>query len=175
MLTEQSSPGNDFLSDVCAEWEREAARAGELGVRPVMLRIGIVLGPGGGALQKMLPPFKLGLGGRLGNGRQWMPWIHVEDLAALFVHVAAKDMLRGPVNAVAPQLVRNREFTRALAKELHRPAFMPAPYLGLRLLFGEFAQVLFASQKVEPKLAVASGFNYRYPQLDGALHAALSS
>ena len=174
-LTEQSSPGNDFLSDVCAEWEREAARAGELGVRPVMLRIGIVLGPRGGALQKMLPPFKLGLGGRLGYGRQWMPWIHVEDLAALFVHAARTESLRGPVNAVSPQLVRNREFTRALAKELHRPAFMPAPYLGLRLLFGEFAQVLFASQKVEPKLAVATGFNYRYAQLDGALHAALSS
>jgi uncharacterized protein (TIGR01777 family) len=174
-LTEQSSPGNDFLSDVCAEWEREAARAGELGIRPAMLRIGIVLGPRGGALQKMLPPFKMGMGGRLGNGRQWMPWIHVEDLAALFVHVARTESLRGPVNAVAPQLVRNREFTRALATQLHRPAFMPAPYLGLRLLFGEFAQVLFASQKVEPKLAVASRFDYRYPQLEGALHAALAA
>ncbi|HJS06452.1 MAG TPA: TIGR01777 family oxidoreductase [Pirellulales bacterium] len=173
-LTEQSAPGDDYLSDVCVQWEREAARAAELGIRAAMLRIGIVLGPRGGALQKMLPPFKLGLGGRLGNGRQWMPWIHVEDLAAMFLHVAITDTLRGPVNAVAPQLVQNREFTKALAKELHRPAFMPAPYLGLRLLFGEFAQVLFASQKVEPRLAVASGFNYRYPQLDGALHAALS-
>lgn len=173
-LTEQSSPGDDFLSEVCVEWEREAARAAELGIRAAMLRIGIVLGPRGGALEKMLPPFKLGVGGRLGNGRQWMPWIHIEDLAAMFLHVAATDSLRGPVNAVAPQLVQNREFTAALAKELHRPAFMPAPYLGLRLLFGEFAQVLFASQKVEPKLAVASGFSYRYPQLDGAFHAALS-
>jgi uncharacterized protein (TIGR01777 family) len=173
-LTEQSPPGDDFLSEVCVEWEREAARAGDLGIRAAMLRIGIVLGPGGGALEKMLPPFKLGMGGRLGNGRQWMPWIHVEDLAALFLHAATTDALRGPVNAVAPELVRNREFTKALAKELHRPAFMPAPYLGLRLLFGEFAQVLFASQKVEPGLAVASGFTYRYPQLDGALHAALS-
>jgi uncharacterized protein (TIGR01777 family) len=173
-LTEQSRPGEDFLSEVCIEWEREAARAGELGIRAAMLRIGIVLGPGGGALEKMLPPFKLGMGGRLGNGRQWMPWIHVADLAGLFLHVAATDSLCGPVNAVAPHLVRNREFTKALAKELHRPAFMPAPYLGLRLLFGEFAQVLFASQKVEPTLAVSSGFNYRYPQLDAALHAALS-
>jgi uncharacterized protein (TIGR01777 family) len=173
-LTEQSASGNDYLSEVCVQWEREAARADELGIRAVMLRIGIVLGPHGGALQKMLPPFKLGVGGRLGNGRQWMPWIHVEDLAAMFLHVATNETLRGPVNAVAPELVRNREFTRTLAKELHRPAFMPAPYFGLRLLFGEFAQVLFASQKVEPKLAVASGFNYRYPQVDGALHAALS-
>jgi uncharacterized protein (TIGR01777 family) len=173
-LTEQSPPGDDFLSEVCVEWEGEALRAGDLGIRAAMLRIGIVLGPGGGALKKMLPPFKLGVGGRLGNGRQWMPWIHVEDLAALFVHVAMTDTLRGPVNAVAPQLVQNREFTKSLAKELHRPAFMPAPYLGLRLLFGEFAQVLFASQKVEPGLAVASGFTYRHPQLDSALHAALS-
>jgi uncharacterized protein (TIGR01777 family) len=145
-----------------------------LGIRAAMLRIGIVLGPRGGALQKMLPPFKLGMGGRLGSGRQWMPWIHVEDLAALFLHAANTDVLRGPVNAVAPHLVQNREFTKALANQLHRPAFMPAPYLGLRLLFGEFAQVLFASQKVEPDLALGSGFTYRYPQLDGALHAALS-
>jgi uncharacterized protein (TIGR01777 family) len=173
-LTEQSPPGDDFLSEVCVQWERETARAADLGIRAAMLRIGIVLGHGGGALQKMLPPFKLGMGGRLGNGRQWMPWIHVEDLAAMFLHVATTDTLRGPVNAVAPELVRNREFTKTLAKELHRPAFMPAPYLGLRLLFGEFAQVLFASQKVEPSLAVASGFTYRYPQLDRALHAALS-
>src|SRR4029079_9731930 len=99
--------------------------------------IGIVLGPGG-ALQKMLPPFKMGFGGRLGSGRQWMRWIHVEDLAALFMHAAQTGTLRGPVNAVAPDLVRNREFTKTLARVLHRPACLPAPYFGLRLLFGEF-------------------------------------
>jgi uncharacterized protein (TIGR01777 family) len=168
-LTENSPPGNDFLSEVCVAWEREVERAGKFGIRTAMLRIGIVLGEEG-ALKKMLPPFKMGLGGPLGNGRQWMPWIHVVDLAALFVHVA-QSSIRGPVNAVAPELVRNREFTKRLAHELHRPAFLPAPYLGLRLMFGEIAQVLFASQKVEPHVAVSSGFEYRYPQLPDALHA----
>ncbi len=172
-LTEMSAAGTDFLADVCREWEREAARATEFGIRTAMLRIGVVLGPRGGALQKMLPPFKMGMGGRLGSGRQWMPWIHVADLAALFLHVAESETIRGPVNAVAPEPVRNREFTKTLANILHRPAFLPAPYLGLRALFGEFAQVLFASQKVEPHVAAATGFSFRYPRLDEALRAAL--
>lgn len=172
-ISEKSPPGDDFLAQVCAAWEREAERAADLGIRASMLRIGIVLGPGGGALQKMLPPFKMGMGGRLGSGHQWMPWIHVEDLAALFIHVAKTDAIDGPVNAVAPELVRNHDFTKALAKVLHRPAFIPAPYLGLRLLFGEFAQVLFASQKVEPRVATATGCSYRYPHLEEALRAAL--
>ena len=172
-LTEDSSPGDDFLAEVCREWEREAGRAAEHGIRTAMLRIGIVLGPGGGALQKMLLPFKMGLGGRLGSGRQWMPWIHVEDLAELFVHVAKTETIHGPVNAVAPELVRNRDFAKTLAKVLHRPAIFPVPYFGLRLLFGEFAQVLFASQKVEPQTATATGFSYRYPHLEEALRAAI--
>ncbi|MEX2140365.1 MAG: TIGR01777 family oxidoreductase [Pirellulales bacterium] len=172
-LTEDSPPGDDFLAEVCSEWEREATRAAELGIRTAMLRIGIVLGRGGGALAKMLPPFRLGVGGRLGNGRQWMPWIHVQDLAALFLHVAKTETIQGPVNAVAPELVRNLDFTKALAKVLHRPAVFPAPYFGLRILFGEFAQVLFASQKVEPRVATATGFSYRYPRLEEALRAAL--
>jgi uncharacterized protein len=172
-LTEDAAPGDDFLSEVCREWEREAARAGQVGIRTAMLRIGVVLGPGGGALQKMLPPFKMGLGGRLGSGQQWMPWIHIEDLAALFLHVATNESIQGAVNAVAPQPVRNRDFTKTLAKVLHRPAVFPVPYFGLRLLFGEFAQVLFASQKVEPKVAAATGFSYRYPDLDVALRAVL--
>ncbi len=130
-----------------------------------MLRIGVVLGEKGGALGKMLPPFKLGLGGRLGSGRQWMPWIHVADLASLFLHVAGDGSIKGPVNAVAPGIVRNSEFTKILARQLHRPAFLPAPYLGLRLMFGEIAQVLFASQKVEPRVAVASGFRVPLPAL----------
>jgi uncharacterized protein (TIGR01777 family) len=172
-LTEQSPPGDDFLAEVCVAWEREAERAADAGIRTSMLRISIVLGPDGGALKKMLPPFKLGLGGRLGSGRQWMPWIYVDDLAALFIHVAAHDEIHGPLNAVAPVAVRNRDFTKALARELHRPAFLPAPYFGLRLLFGEIATVLFASQKVEPRVAIESGFVYRYARLDDALHAAL--
>jgi uncharacterized protein (TIGR01777 family) len=172
-LTEESAPGDDFLADVCQAWEREARRAEELGVRACLMRIGVVLGPNGGALAKMLTPFKLGLGGRLGSGRQWMPWIHVEDCAALFVHAAKNDSINGPVNTLAPGIVRNREFTKELARELHRPAFLPAPYFGLRLLFGEFAKVLFASQKVEPRVAQETGFAFRYPQLPEALHAAI--
>ena len=172
-LTEDSGPGDDFLAEVCAAWEGETHRAAGYGMRTCMLRIGVVLGPRGGALAKMLTPFKLGLGGRLGSGRQWMPWIYVEDLARLFLHVAKQDATNGPVNAVAPGIVRNREFTKALARELHRPAFLPAPYFGLRLLFGEFAKVLFASQKVEPRVAQEAGFAFRYPRLPEALHAAI--
>jgi uncharacterized protein len=170
-LTEQSPPGDDFLAEVCVEWEREAHRAAALGIRTAMLRIGVVLGEEGGALAKMLPPFKLGLGGPLGNGKQWMPWIHVEDLASLFMHVAERDDIQGPVNAAASGIVRNREFTKVLAKELHRPAIFRAPYLGLRIVFGEIAQVLFASQKVEPRVPMTSGFQFRYPRLEEAMHA----
>jgi uncharacterized protein len=172
-LTEQSAPGDDFLAEVCIDWEREAQRAATLGIRTAMLRIGVVLGEEGGALTKMLPPFKLGLGGPLGNGKQWMPWIHVEDLASLFMHAAQRDNIQGPVNAAAPGIVRNREFTKVLAKELHRPAIFRAPYLGLRVVFGEIAQVLFASQKVEPRVATASGFEFRYPRLEEAMHMAI--
>ena len=121
--------------------------AEQAGVCVVTAHTGIVLGAGGGALAKMLLPFKLGAGGPLGNGRQWMPWIHVADLARLYLHAAEKESIRGAMNAVAPNPVRNSEFTKALGRQLHRPAFMPAPYLGLRLLFGEFAKVLFASQR----------------------------
>ena len=111
------------------------------------MRTGIVLGAGGGALAKMLTPFRLGAGGPLGNGRQWMPWIHVADLARLYTHASETSLINGPMNAVAPNPVRNSEFTKALAAQLKRPAFMPAPYIGLRLVFGEFAKVLFASKR----------------------------
>jgi uncharacterized protein (TIGR01777 family) len=173
-LTERSNPGDDFLADVCIEWEREAHAAEKGGVRVVMLRTGIVLGHGG-ALAKMLTPFRLGAGGPLGNGKQWMPWIHVDDMARMYVHAAATDSIHGPMNAVAPKPVRNSEFTKALGRALHRPAFMPAPYLGLRLLFGEFAKVLFASQRVLPKVALESGFQFEYPEIDAALRQILAS
>jgi uncharacterized protein (TIGR01777 family) len=173
-LTEASSPAHDFLADVCVAWEEEARAAEKHGTRVVTARTGIVLGAGGGALGKMLTPFKLGAGGPLGNGRQWMPWIHVDDLARLYVHAAQAADVRGPMNAVAPHPVRNTEFTKALARQLHRPAFMPAPYLGLRLLFGEFAQVLFASQRVIPKVALDTGFEFQYPDIATALRDILS-
>ena len=168
-ITEAEGPGRDFLADVCVAWEKEAFAARDLGLRVVTARTGIVLGAGGGALAKMLLPFKLGAGGPLGNGRQWMPWIHVTDLARLYLHGAEAAGIVGPMNAVAPNPVRNSEFTRALARQLHRPAFLPAPYFGLRLAFGEFAKVLFDSQRVIPRVALESGFRYRYPDLAGAL------
>ena len=173
-LTESAPPAHDFLADVCVEWEKEALAAEAAGVRVVTARTGIVLGSGGGALAKMLTPFRLGAGGPLGNGRQWMPWVHVADLARLYVHAADTPAIRGPMNAVAPNPVRNSEFTRALARQLHRPAFMPAPYIGLRLLFGEFAQVLFASQRVIPKVAIDSGFVFQYPDIAAALREILA-
>jgi hypothetical protein len=121
----------------------------------------------------MLTPFRLGAGGPLGNGRQWMPWIHVADLARLYVHAADHETVRGAVNGVAPEPVRNSDFTRALGKQLRRPAFMPAPYLGLRLLFGEFAQVLFDSQRVLPRVALETGFVFQYPDIAAALREIL--
>jgi uncharacterized protein (TIGR01777 family) len=173
-LTESAPPADDFLADVCVAWEREAMAAERYGVRTVTARTGIVLGAGGGALAKMLTPFKLGAGGPLGNGKQWMPWVHVADLARLYVHAADTASISGPMNAVAPNPVRNSEFTKALGRQLHRPAFMPAPYIGLRLLFGEFAQVLFASQRVIPKVAVDTGFVFQYPDVASALREILA-
>jgi hypothetical protein len=175
-LSESAAPADDFLARVCVEWEREAMAAADLGVRVVTARTGIVLGSGsGGALAKMLTPFKLGAGGPLGNGQQWMPWVHVADLARLYVHAADHGEVRGPMNSVAPQPVRNAEFTKALARQLHRPAFMPAPYLGLRIVFGEFAQVLFASQRVIPKVALDTGFTFQYPDITSALREILAA
>jgi uncharacterized protein (TIGR01777 family) len=173
-LTESAPPAHDFLGEVCVEWEREALAAERSGVRVVTARTGIVLGAGGGALAKMLTPFKLGAGGPLGSGRQWMPWIHVTDLARLYVHGAETESIRGAMNATAPHPVRNSEFTKALGRQLHRPAFMPAPYIGLRIVFGEFAQVLFASQRVIPKVALDTGFTFQYPELSAALREILA-
>lgn len=173
-LTESAPPADDFLAEVCVAWEQEALAAEQLGVRTVTARTGIVLGAGGGALAKMLTPFKLGAGGPLGNGKQWMPWVHVADLARLYVHAADTSSISGPMNAVAPHPVRNSEFTKALGRQLHRPAFMPAPYIGLRLLFGEFAQVLFASQRVIPKVALDTGFVFQYPDIASALREVLA-
>lgn len=175
ILTEDSAPGRGFLPEVCVAWEQAAAGAETHGLRVVRLRIGIVLGPEGGALARMLPPFRLGAGGRLGPGTQWMSWIHVEDLVDLIRLALSSDNLRGPVNAVAPTPVRNTEFTETLARILRRPALVPAPALALRLLFGEMGEeVLLASQRVLPKAAEAVGFAFRYPELGAALRNLLA-
>ena len=173
-LTETASPADDFLAHVCIDWEKEAMAAEGVGVRVVTARTGIVLGSGGGALAKMLTPFQLGAGGPLGSGRQWMPWVHVADIARLYVHAADTQSIHGPMNAVSPHPVRNSEFTKALGRQLHRPAFMPAPYIGLRILFGEFAKVLFASQRVIPKVALDTGFIFQYPDIAVALKEILA-
>ena len=168
-LPETAPPAKDFLAGVCVDWEADAMAAEASGVRVVTARTVIALGAGGGALGRMLTPFKMGAGGPLGNGKQWMPWIHVADLASLYIHAATTPSLRGAMNAVAPNPVRNSEFTTALAAAVGRPALVPVPYFGLRLAFGEFAQVLFHSQRVLPKVALESGFRFRYPLITEAL------
>jgi len=168
-LDEDASYGDDFLANVCKEWEGAFDPARELGVRVVHPRIGIILGPEGGALKLMLPLFKLGLGGPLGSGRQWMSWVHVEDVARLIVHALDDEGASGPLNAVAPSPVTNREFTRTLARVVHRPALLPAPRFGIRIVMGEVADVLFGSQRCVPKATQASGFTFEHPMLEGAL------
>jgi uncharacterized protein (TIGR01777 family) len=167
-LDESSSAGDDFLAGVCSDWEREAHAAEELGTRVVCARIGVVLAPSGGALAKMLTPFRLGVGGKLGDGRQWMPWIHADDVVGLLRHAAA-EAISGPLNLVAPAPVRNVDFTRALGKALGRPTFFGVPRAALKLAFGELSGVLLASQRVEPRVARESGYAYRFAELDAAL------
>jgi uncharacterized protein (TIGR01777 family) len=174
VLAESAAPGSDYLAEVCAAWEKEAQAAEPLGMRVVRVRIGIVLDARGGALQRMLPPFRMGAGGKLGSGRNWMPWIHLDDLAGL-IQFALVNPLSGAVNGVAPNPVTNADFTRALAAAVHRPAIVPMPGLALRLLFGEMGSVLLASQRAVPKAAESAGFTFRFPQLPGALADLLKS
>ncbi|HEX4810232.1 MAG TPA: TIGR01777 family oxidoreductase [Bryobacteraceae bacterium] len=169
ILTEASEPGVDFLARVCIDWEREALCAAEYGLRVTTVRIGVVLGQNGGALAKMLPLFRLGLGGRLGNGRQWMPWIHVQDLIRLFVFAAETKELSGAVNGSAPEPLRNADFTRELAHALHRPAVFTVPRFALHAALGEMAEFAFGSLRVVPKAAEDSGFRFEFRNLDGAL------
>ena len=175
MLTESSLPGNDFLATVCQRWEEEAMKAEELGIRVVTARIGVVLGADGGVLAKMLILFKLGLGGRLGNGRQYMSWLHIDDLIGLLLHAAQNTEVRGPLNCVAPNPVINREFTAALAAAVHRPAILPVPGCVLKAALGEFAAVPLSSQRVMPDKAIRTGYSFSYPFVQGALQAAINS
>jgi uncharacterized protein (TIGR01777 family) len=168
-LTEASGPGEGFLPEVCCEWEAEARAAEALGIRVCLLRIGIVLDPAGGALGKMLPIFRWGLGGKLGSGRQYFPWIHAADLVGLILHCLHTPTISGPINAVAPTPTTNAEFTRALARVVGRPAFLPAPKFGLQMAFGEFGKSLFDNQRIEAKVAVSSGYSFQYSTVDAAL------
>jgi uncharacterized protein (TIGR01777 family) len=168
LLDESSPPGEGFLPEVCVAWEKEAHAAAALGMRVASIRIGVVLDPRGGALARMLLPFRLGAGGRLGSGNQWMAWIHLADLAEQFRY-ALDNPVSGVWNGVAPVPVTNREFTKELARALHRPALFPVPPLALKMVFGEMSEVLLASQRVAPRAAQAAGFRFRFPQLGPAL------
>jgi uncharacterized protein (TIGR01777 family) len=170
VLDETAEASSDFLGEVCVAWERESQQAAAVGVRVLQPRFGIVLGADGGALPRMISLFRKGLGSPLGSGRQWMPWIHVDDLVRLLMFLAEHEEVTGPVNGTAPQPVTNREFTRALSRSLGRPAFLPAvPPAVLRLALGEFAGILLASQQVVPRVAEAAGFDFQYPRLEEAL------
>jgi uncharacterized protein (TIGR01777 family) len=169
VLTESEPAGNDFLGEVAAAWEQEAIKAESLGVRVVRFRLGTVLGPNGGALEKMLLPFKLGLGGPIAGGQQWMSWIHRDDAIALILFLLRESTVRGVFNACSPHPVTNAEFTRALGEALHRPAVIPVPAFGVKLLFGEMSRVVLDSQRAVPDAAVRAGFTFQYPDVYGAL------
>ncbi len=173
-LTEQSVPGSDFLAQVARDWEAEAARAEQAGIRVVCLRFGVILAAHGGALAKMLLPFRMGAGGKIGSGRQWMSWLTLEDAVGMARHALENTKLRGPVNAVAPNPVRNAGFTYTLGQAVHRPTIFPMPAFAARLVFGEMADaLLLSSQKVVPQRLRESGYTFRHAELAGALQAVL--
>lgn len=168
-LDEASRPADDFLGKLCQEWE-DAAKVAEVhGVRTVLLRIGVVLGRNGGALERMLPVFRWGLGGPLGSGNQWFSWVHLADVVGLILWALASGQVQGPVNAVAPNPVRMKDFASTLGKVLNRPAFLPAPSFALNLVLGESAQVVLDGQRVLPKAALQQGYTFRFPELEAAL------
>jgi uncharacterized protein len=170
VLNEQSSPGCGFLPDVCREWEAATKPAADAGIRTVKMRTGVVLSPKGGALGKMLTPFKMGVGGKIGTGRQWMSWMDVQDMVGAIHHILKSDLLQGPVNMVAPKPVTNAEFTRTLASVLSRPAIFPMPAFVVKLAFGEMGEtVLLGSQRVEPAQLVGSGYPFRFSDLPASL------
>ena len=168
VLTEADAPGHDFLADVCVRWEEEAVRAEEFGMRVVRLRSGLVLSPKGGALGPLVILAKWGLNGPLGSGRQWWSWAHLEDAVGLRVHALEND-LSGPVNAVSPEPVQQKEFAQTLGRVLHRPSLLPAPSLALKLVLGQFSTELLSSRRLTPEAALASGYQYRFPSLEPAL------
>jgi len=174
-LTEDSAPGGDFLARLCQEWEAATESASRAGIRVVHLRFGMILSPAGGALKKMLLPFKLGVGGRIGSGAQYMSWITIDDAIGVIQHAIAAEPLRGPVNAAAPAPVTNAEFTRVLARVVARPALAPLPAFAARLAFGELADaLLLSSQRVMPTRLQASGYRFRLPDLEASLRHLLS-
>lgn len=172
-ITERDGPGDDFLARVCVDWEEEARRAEGYGVRVIRLRTGVVLGRGGGALAKMVPPFKFFVGGPLGSGRQWMSWIHIEDEIGLIVFLLENSKAQGAVNATAPNPLTMKDFCKSLGSVLRRPSWAPVPAFALRLMFGEMAEMLLTGQRVLPEVALRLGYRFRYPTLSEALRACM--
>lgn len=175
-LTESSAAGTDFLGGVTHEWEAQAQQAEGSGIRTVMTRFGVILSANGGALPRMLTPFKMGAGGRLGDGKQWMAWVEIQDVVGAIRWIIANPEARGPVNVVSPNPVQNSEFTRVLARVLHRPAIFPAPAFALRMMLGEMADaLLLSSQRAKPEKLVAGGFRFRFETLKPALREVLGA
>ncbi|HSM26910.1 MAG TPA: TIGR01777 family oxidoreductase [Thioalkalivibrio sp.] len=173
VITEETAPTSGFTHDLCEQWENEALKAESLGVRVCLVRTGVVLDRDGGALAKMLPPFKMGAGGRLGSGEHYFPWIHRADIVGIYQWLVANEKASGPYNAGAPNPVTNAEFTRALGSALKRPTVLPMPEPVLRLLFGEMSEILLVSNRMMPTRLLDEGFKFRYPELKQALQAIL--
>ncbi len=169
VLTEEKPSGSDFLASVCVDWEAEAAKAKAKGIRWVSIRTGVVLGASGGALSRLLGPFKMNLGGPIGGGKQWMSWIHLSDIVGVFLHAAERDAIEGPVNGTAPFPQTNSAFTKALAGALGKWSFLPMPGFALRIIVGKFAEALLASQRCDPAVAKKTGYGFKFPTLEGAL------
>ncbi|WPB75905.1 TIGR01777 family oxidoreductase [Archangium violaceum] len=172
-LTESSAPGDDFLARVCRDWETEAQQAATAGIRTVVARIGVVVHPEGGALQQVLPLFRLGVGGRMGSGRQYMSWVDREDTLGLLLFALENPELKGPLNVTAPEPVTNADFARALGAVLHRPAVLPVPGFALNVVMGEMSEVVLGGQRVLPRRALEAGYRFQHPELTGALRAML--
>lgn len=168
-LDEDSRPQQEYTHELCAAWEQAALRAEDLGIRVCIVRIGLVLGPGGGILKRMLTPFRLGLGGRLGSGEQWMSWVHRDDLVRIILYLLDHETLRGVFNATAPEPLRNRDFSLLLARQLRRPAVLPLPAPVLKLGLGEMSRLLLTGQRVIPSRLLDAGFEFHYPEFKAAL------
>jgi uncharacterized protein (TIGR01777 family) len=174
-LDEDAAPGSDFLAEVCVEWENAAAAARELGLRVVQVRTGVVLDSDGGALSKMLPPFRLGVGGPVAGGRQYISWIHAKDLVGMMLAAIEDERWSGPVNATAPEPATNRDFSKVLGRVLGRPALLPVPGAALRVLYGDMAEIVTSGARVLPAKPLVLGYKFSYPQLEEALRSALDA
>lgn len=173
IIDESAPAGNDFLAEVCVEWERRARAAEELGLRVVIVRTGVVLDSGGGALKTMLPPFRAGVGGPVAGGRQYMPWIHLDDIVGIYLAALDGEGWSGPVNGTAPEPVTNADFSKALGRALGRPAIFPVPAFAIRTLYGEMAEIVTEGQRAVPARTLESGYVFQQPELDAALRSAL--